>query len=304
MAAYEPDAPSRLNVFSFYTPADPNLRGTPAFIYLQSCIGRAVEHALKSGTPADLVRARFSQNQTHFDAVLGTLDAVFQLGDHQPKAAMRSGDLAAASLHVAQQQAPRSPTHLFQRPTTFAPAQNHRGLKAPALLDPSLPQQTASVTAVANGGNAADSLRIGDNFPDTPHFSLENSDGLRNRERHLEAVAAQRLLIDEDRRAANSSMVGDWLENVIQVQNVIQVENVHQIPVNHAHQSAQSDMDTQDDIELPDTRSNPNKRRRIFGNQADGTAVHPSGLEDPTANSLPFRTKSKSESPPRSEFHP
>lgn len=288
-ATHEPDDPSKPGVFSFYIPTNPVLRDTPAFNHFQSCIAKAVEHALESGTPEDVVRHCLEQKQTQFDTVLRTLDRIFRLGDALQTAATHGDDVAAASLHVAEEQAPQSSTNLSQRSTMFAPAQFHRSHKLP---DPSLPQQTASVTADWNGQNAADSLRIGDNFPDTPQFSLGKSDGLRNREQHLVAVAAQRSRIDEKRRAANTNMVGDWLENG------------PEFPDDHEQQLAQSGHDTQDDIALPDAPPNPNKRRRTFFNQGDDTVVDLPGIGDPTGNPLPFRAKDQSNFSPRGESGP
>ena len=278
MDTLEPDTSLMPDASSLYTPTDLGYDGTQAFAHLQWCISRAAEHALASGTPTDLIRNRLKQHQIQFDAVLYTLNAIFQLGDPQ---------------------APQSPPHLSQQPMVFALTGYMRGPKGPpALLDPTLPQQTASTIAVWGGHNEFASLQIGDNFPATPQFTPGNPDWLGNRRRHLEAVAAQRAQIDEVRRAANADMVGGWLESVTPVFDDAMPQHF-----------ARSYYDVQDDAEHSSSQTNPNKRRRTSIDQVDdndavdAVRVDAVRVEEPTANSVPTRTQSGSNVPPPGEFY-
>lgn len=281
------NAPGQSDYFLSYNPTDPSLRDSPALVHLQRCILQVSAQAIEAGNSLSQVQSRLAQHQTQFDAFLRTLDGLFRplpptnriqrrvlngppqhnrspevptlLLDPALTTAVHNDSAGAAPLDVARTPTPRSSTNLFQRPRTFAPAHYNRSPEVPALLlDPTVPQKSASVTAVWNGYDTDASLRASDNFPDTPQFRPDNPRYLENRRRHLEAVAVQRALIDEDRSAANSNMVGDWLENVSEQ------------PINTAQYSAQP--------------RNPNKRRRTSVDEVQDNAVDPPGVGDPTAD--------------------
>lgn len=97
------DASRESEDFLSYTPTDPNLRDSPAFVHLQRCILRVAAQAIGSGTSLSLVRSRLSQHQAQFDAFLGTLDELFLPQDADLMTAMRSDNVGAASFDVAQE---------------------------------------------------------------------------------------------------------------------------------------------------------------------------------------------------------
>lgn len=178
------DKASRESDYFFsYRPTDPRLRDSPALAHLQQFILQVGAQAFGSGTSLSLVRSRLSEHQTQFDAFLRTLDGLFQPRDAGLATAMRSDNIGAAHLDVAQevpQFMPRSRTSP-KRP---------RNAKAYDVAAPDYPE---------------------DVFTDTPRYGPDNPDGFGNRTRRVKAVAAQQDLSYEDWREARFS---SWLEGL------------------------------------------------------------------------------------------
>jgi hypothetical protein len=78
---------------NFYTPADPNLIGSQAVPFLQTCLGMVAQVAMLAGTSEESIRRHFSVHAPHFDAIVRILNQTFQLHDPALPAAMGTGDL-------------------------------------------------------------------------------------------------------------------------------------------------------------------------------------------------------------------
>lgn len=100
---------------------------------------------------------------------------------------MRSDNIGAATLDVAQEQAPRSMLRT---------------------------RQSRRLLGIVTSDDAAATAPPEDVFTDTPQFGSGIPDGSGHRTRHVKVVAAQQQLSDEDWRATH---FGNWLEGIPRV---------------------------------------------------------------------------------------
>lgn len=274
------DAPPDSEPSRFYTPTDPALRRSPALPYLEWCIMRVAWQATEAGSPRDLVWDSLSQRQTQFDAVLSTLDGAFHLLGTDLTPAMNKKYFAAAFLDIAWLQAPQSQAYLFRDPRKDSSADNNHASGAAPNGNPhqrtglSRSQFEAAVLELADHSQVADYIRR--------HKEAEAA-----RQHHVDTDLRepQRAPVDEDWRAANSRVVGNWLEGIPQA------------PDNIARQLTQSDHDSQDDPILRDTQPDDYDKRSAFDD-----SIRPPSIGHVTSDPLPAFTRPDIDINPHDEF--
>jgi hypothetical protein len=82
---------------TFYAPSDPNLIGTQALPFFQTCIDVVAQVAIMSGQSEEAVRRHLLEHTLHFDAIVRILNQTFELQDPAPPAAMYAGGPTGAT---------------------------------------------------------------------------------------------------------------------------------------------------------------------------------------------------------------